>query len=119
LIEERADGITILQVLPLGPGRSLLRRHEFTRCASPRAARAAPYLASRRSRVSRRFAIDVAETAQRGIATVRHDRFGGASAELDSPHSPDSPALAALAAFRRELIALVPVLALSRAPSDA
>jgi hypothetical protein len=107
LIEERPDGTTIFQVLPVGSGRSLLRRHHFTRCAAPRAGRAAQYLASRVSRYGRRFAIDIAESAQRAVATFRHEAFEGAMA---------APALAA---FRRELIALMPLLALSRAPADA
>jgi len=107
LIEERPDGTTIFQVLPVESGRSLLRRHQFTRCKAARAARAALYLASRVSRHGRRSAIDMAESAQRGIATLRHEAFDGAAV---------APALAA---FRRELIALMPVLALSRAPADA
>jgi len=107
LIEERPDGTTIFQVIPVGPGVSLLRGHQFTRCASPRAARAAQYLASRVSRFGRRVTIDSAESAQRGMATFRHEALDGAMA---------APALAA---FRRELIAWLPVLTLSRAPSDA
>jgi len=111
LIEERPDGATIFQVLPVGPGRSLLRRHQFTRCASPRAARAAQYLASRVSRYGRRSAIDIAESAQRGIATSRATSRQEA---LDG-----ATAAPGLAAFRGELIALIPVLTLSRAPTDA
>src|SRR5665213_3391067 len=47
LIEVRQDGLTILQVLPVAPGRSLLRRHHLTLCAADRPAHAAQYVASR------------------------------------------------------------------------
>jgi TetR/AcrR family transcriptional repressor of bet genes len=106
LAEERPDGTTILQALPVGPGRSMLRRHHFTRCALPRAARAAQYLASRVSRHGRRSAIDSAESTQSSLVRFGHVPAGGAQA---------APALAA---FRRHLVALVPALTLSRPPDD-
>jgi len=106
LLEERPDGTTILQVLPVGPGESLLRRHRFTRCEHPRAARAAEFLASRVSGFGRRTAIDIAESTQRGIVAFGHEAAGVEPGP-------------ALAAFRSQLIAWVPALASRRPPADA
>jgi TetR/AcrR family transcriptional regulator, transcriptional repressor of bet genes len=105
-IEQRPDGFTLLQVLPSGPGRCLLRRHEYTVCEADRPARAAEYLASRLSHYTRRSAIAVAESTQRGIVTFGHEAADGANA---------APAAAA---FRRQLVALVPMMALARPPND-
>jgi TetR/AcrR family transcriptional regulator, transcriptional repressor of bet genes len=105
-IEQRPDGFTLLQVLPSGPGRCLLRRHEYTVCEADRAARAAEYLASRLNQYTRRSAIAVAESTQRGIVTFGHEAADGAHA---------APAVAA---FRRQLVALMPMMALARPPND-
>ncbi len=105
-IELRPDGFTLLQVLPSGPGRCLLRRHEHTVCDADRPARAMEYLASRLSPYARRSAITVAESTQRGIVTFGHEAAGAARA---------APAVAA---FRRELVTLMPVMALARPPND-
>ncbi|MEP6546153.1 MAG: TetR family transcriptional regulator C-terminal domain-containing protein [Gammaproteobacteria bacterium] len=107
LIEVRPDGCSILQVLPLGPGRSLLRQHDFSSCEARRAAGAAQYLASRQSRYARPAAIAVAESTQVGVVTFGHDAAQGAHA---------APAVAA---FRRHLLALVPMLGLARPPNEA
>jgi TetR/AcrR family transcriptional regulator, transcriptional repressor of bet genes len=105
-IELRPDGFTILQVLPIAPGRCLLRQHDHTLCEADRPARAAQYLASRLNPYTRRSAIAVAESTQKGIVTFGHEAANGAQA---------APALAA---FRRQLVALMPMMALSRPPND-
>jgi phenylpropionate dioxygenase-like ring-hydroxylating dioxygenase large terminal subunit len=105
-IELRPDGFTLLQVLPSGPGRCLLRRHEHTVCEADRAARAAEYLASRLNPYTRRSAIAVAESTQRGIVAFGHEAADGAQA---------APAVAA---FRRQLVTLMPMMALARPPND-
>jgi TetR/AcrR family transcriptional regulator, transcriptional repressor of bet genes len=105
-IELRPDGFTVLQLLPSGPGRSLLRQHDYTLCAADRPARAAQYLASRLNPYTRRAAIAVAESTQKGIVIFGHEAADGAQ-----------PAPAA-AEFRRQLVALIPMMALSRPPND-
>jgi TetR/AcrR family transcriptional repressor of bet genes len=105
-IELRRDGFTVLQLLPSGPGRSLLRQHDYTLCAADRPARAAQYLASRLNPYTRRAAIAVAESTQKGIVIFGHEAADGAQ-----------PAPAA-AEFRRQLVALIPMMALSRPPND-
>jgi hypothetical protein len=105
VIELRPDGFTILQVLPIGPGRSLLRRHDYTLCEVDRPARALRYLASRLSPYTRRSAIAVAESTQRGMVTFGHVAADGAHAA------------SAVAAFRRLLVTLMPMMALARPPN--
>jgi TetR/AcrR family transcriptional repressor of bet genes len=105
-IELRPDGFTILQVLPIGPGRCLLRQHDHTLCVADRPARAAEYLASRLNPYTRRSAIAVAESTQKGLVTFGHEAADGAQA---------APAVAA---FRRQLVALIPMMALARPPND-
>ncbi len=104
-IELRPDGFTILQVLPLGPGRSLLRQYDYTLCEADRPARAAQYLASRLNPYTQPSAIAVAESTQKGIVTFGHEAADGVQAT------------AAVAAFRRELIALVPAMASAGPPN--
>ena len=67
LIEFRPDGFTLLQVLPSGPGQSLLRRHDFTLCEDERIARAARYVAARLSAPVRPI-----EHRRRGVDPERH-----------------------------------------------
>jgi phenylpropionate dioxygenase-like ring-hydroxylating dioxygenase large terminal subunit len=106
LLELRPDGVTVLQALPSGPGRSLLRRHEYTLCEADRAARAAGYLASRLNPYTRPAAVAIVESTQKGIVTFGHEAADGAHA---------APAAAA---FRRQLTALVPMMALARPPNE-
>jgi hypothetical protein len=105
-IELRPDGFTLLQVLPSGPGRCLLRRHEHTVCDADRPARAAEYLASRLNPYARRSAIAVAESTQQGIVTFGHEAADAAQA---------APAVAA---FRQQLVTLMPMMALARPLTD-
>ncbi len=106
LIELRADGFTIRQALPLGPGRSLVRQHDFTLCETDRGARAAAYLASRLAPYTRASTVAVAESTQKGIVT-----FGHAAADAVRP----APAVAE---FRRQLVALIPMMGLARPPNE-
>ena len=99
LIELRPDGLTVLQVLPSAPGRSLLRKHDFTLCEADRAAKAAGYLASRLNSTTRPSAIAVAESTQKGIVAFGHEAADGAES---------SPAATA---FRRQLFMLMPMMA--------
>ncbi len=106
LIEVRGDGFTIRQALPVGPGRSVLRQHDFTLCEAQAPAQAAAYLASRLNPYMRRTAITVAESTQQGIVA-----FGHAAAE-------GVRAAPAVAQFRRQLLAQLPMMALARPPND-
>jgi TetR/AcrR family transcriptional repressor of bet genes len=105
-IELRPDGFTILQVLPLSAGRCLLRQHDYTVCEADAPARAAQYLAGRLNPYTRPASIGVAESTQIGIVTFGHE---GAAAAQPEP---------AVAAFRRQLLALMPMMSLARPPSD-
>jgi hypothetical protein len=74
-------------------------------CEADRAARAAQFLASRLNPYTRRSAIAVAESTQKGIVTFGHQAANGAQA---------APAVAA---FRRQLVTLMPMMALPRPPN--
>jgi TetR/AcrR family transcriptional repressor of bet genes len=105
-IELRPDGFTLLQVLPLSAGRCLLRQHDFTVCAADAPARAAQYLAWRLNPYTRPAAIAVAESTQIGIVTFGHEASDAVQPEP------------AVAAFRRQLTALMPMMSLARPPND-
>ena len=105
LIELRPDGFTILQALPMGPGRCTVRSHEFTVCEADRPARAARYLASRLSPKLRFATVAVAESTQKGLVTFGH---GADEGVLAAP---------AASAFRRQLKLLLPLLGLARPPN--
>ncbi len=106
MIEVRPDGISVLQLLPVGPGRSVLRQSHFTRCEADRSARAAVYLASRSSPFLRLPAIFMAESTQAGIVTFGHEAADAV------------PVPAGLEDFRRRLLASVPAMGLPRPPTD-
>jgi TetR/AcrR family transcriptional regulator, transcriptional repressor of bet genes len=106
LLEVRGDGFTIRQALPVGPGRSILRQHDFTLCEPQRPAQAAAYLASRLNPYTRRTTLMVAESTQQGIVA-----FGYAAAD-------GARAVPAVAQFRRQLLAQAPMMALARPPND-
>ncbi len=107
LLERRPDGLTVLQVLPTAPGRCLVRQHDFTLCETDRLALATRYLASRISRIAGASAVAVAESTQKGIVILGHEAAVGAQA---------APAAAA---FRRQLMSLIPMLGFSRPPNEA
>jgi TetR/AcrR family transcriptional regulator, transcriptional repressor of bet genes len=106
LIDLRPDGFSILQVLPLGPGRSCLRRRHYTNCKELRPAIAAQYLASRLHPQMSRSRIAVAESTQKGLAI-----FGNRTAQSTSNQ-------AEVGAFRRYLLARVPAMSFDRPPAD-
>ena len=106
-VELRPDGFTILQVLPVSPGRCLLREHDYTLCEVEAPARAAQYLAWRLNPYTRPAAIAVAESTQVGIVTLGHEAAPAAQPEP------------AVAAFRRQLAALMPMMSLARPPNDS
>ena len=106
LIELRPDGFSILQVLPIAPGRSSVRRHHYTHCPDPRAALAAQYLASRLRPQMGRSMIAVAESTQKGLTIFGH----GAAPAASSAHE--------VTAFRQYLLAQVPALGLEQPPAD-
>jgi phenylpropionate dioxygenase-like ring-hydroxylating dioxygenase large terminal subunit len=106
LIESRADGVTVLQVLPVAPGRALLRVHRYSSCNDPRPARAASYLAARLARHARPSSVALAESLQEGLVN-----FGHEAAAHAKPSS-------ALSEFRRRLAALVPMMTLARPPIE-
>jgi phenylpropionate dioxygenase-like ring-hydroxylating dioxygenase large terminal subunit len=106
LVELRPDGLSLLQALPSGAGRSLLRRHDFTLCTEEKSARIAGYLASRLNPYTRPAAIAVAESTQKGMVTFGREPV---EAALTAP---------AAAAFRRQLAQLVPMMTLARPPHD-
>ena len=106
LIDSRPDGFSILQVLPIAPGRSCLRRHHYTYCRELRPAIAAQYLASRLHPQMSRSMIAVAESTQKGLAI-----FGNRTAQSASTH-------AGVAAFRQYLLARVPAMSLDRPLAD-
>jgi TetR/AcrR family transcriptional repressor of bet genes len=105
-IETRPDGVSILQVLPTAPGRSLLRRFNYTTVAADRPARAAQYLAERLSPHARRAARAFAESAQCGIAVLGYEAADGVSI----PHE--------VSAFRRQLMVALPALAFDHRLGD-
>lgn len=106
LAESRPDGLTIRQVLPSGAGRSVVRIHDFTLCGEDRPARAARYLASRVNPATRASAIAVVESTQNGIVAFGHEAAQGAQS---------TPAAAA---FRRQMLTLMPMMALTRPPNE-
>lgn len=96
LFELRPDGLSVLQVLPLAPGRCILRRFDYTCCKSQRVAVLLSGLGDRLSPHARESAGMRAVSTQEGVCS-----FGYVSAVgLNVPR--------ALAQFRRELIKIIP-----------
>jgi phenylpropionate dioxygenase-like ring-hydroxylating dioxygenase large terminal subunit len=96
LLETRPDGLSVVQALPVSPGRCLVRRLDYTVLAPEESARAALYLAQRLAPYARRSMLDVAESIQEGIVDFGYDMASGG---VSSP---------AVAWFRQRLAALVP-----------
>ena len=107
LLQWRPDGVSILQVIPAGPGRCRVRRFDYARGAPGRDARATAYLASRLRPWMRRATLAAAESAQSGMID-----FGYCA-------RPQDATAAAVSWFRRKIVALVPALALERPPSES
>jgi TetR/AcrR family transcriptional regulator, transcriptional repressor of bet genes len=106
LIDLRPDGYSILQVLPIAPGRSLMRWHHYTHCPDLRPALAAQFLASRLRPQLGGSMIVVAESTQKGLAI-----FGQSAAQT-------APRAAEVTAFRQYLLAKLPALGLDQPPHD-
>jgi TetR/AcrR family transcriptional regulator, transcriptional repressor of bet genes len=106
-VESRADGVTVLQVLPTAPGRSRVREHRFTLCGADRPAAALQYLAARLRPQMRRSMIEMAESTQQGLVVFGYETAQGT---VSVPEA---------AAFRQYLLARIPALAYEGAPLDS
>jgi phenylpropionate dioxygenase-like ring-hydroxylating dioxygenase large terminal subunit len=80
LIELRPDGLSVLQSLPTGVGRTRVRRSDYTFVESERAARALKFLAERLAAGLRLESLGLAQSIQQGIVA-----FGYAPAEPTRP----------------------------------
>jgi len=103
-VNVRPDGWTMLQILPLGPGRCALRHHRYTWCESEAPARAAQYLAERLFTIDRVSSSTVAESIQRGIVDLGHQSSHVRSAEVS--------------AFHRQLLGILPEIGFDKPLSD-
>ncbi len=81
-LETRADGLTILQVVPEAPGRSVLRQWHLTACADERIARLADYLAQRSGGLGRRASRELAASAQQGVERFAYPIDAGHAAAV-------------------------------------
>jgi hypothetical protein len=99
LLETRPDGLSVIQALPVAPGRCLLRRLDYTVLPPEDTARAALYLAQRLGPYARRTALEVAESIQKGMIEFGYEIAAGGGG---------SPAVAW---FRQRLAARIAALA--------
>ena len=104
LLDIRTGGAMVLQVTPLAPGRSRIRRFDFFAPASAKAARATRDGWQRRSATWLKAQIELAESTQAGLA--------GAAHEL----SDTEPAPPALTEFREAIVRLVQAAGLAGQP---
>jgi len=107
LLQWRPDGVTLLQAIPVAPGRCRLRRIHLTHLTARREAAAAQYLAMRVTRLERRATRASAESAQHGV--------------IDFGYRPaaEGSARPAIAWFRELLSKEIPALTLERPPADS
>jgi TetR/AcrR family transcriptional repressor of bet genes len=103
-VSVRPDGWTLLQILPIGPGRSSLRRHGYTWCGADGPALAAQYLAGRLWAIERASGVGVAESIQRGMVNLGHQ-----ASHVRGAH---------VSAFHRQLLALLPVMGIEEPAGD-
>ncbi|MDB6086666.1 MAG: family N-acetyltransferase [Gammaproteobacteria bacterium] len=106
LLEARPDGLAVVQAIPIAPGRTLLRRLDYTVLPPDEGARAVLYLARRLGPYARRATLDVAESIQQGLVGFGYETAGAAKS-------------AAVAWFRHHLSARIPALALERPPTES
>ena len=108
LLDLRAEGALILQVSPLAPGRSRLRRFDFAARAAPARGRGRSPRDAWQRRVTAwlRHQVELAESTQAGLAA-------GADEPADS-----GPVPAALAEFRESIAALLQALPEADAPGS-
>jgi TetR/AcrR family transcriptional regulator, transcriptional repressor of bet genes len=107
LIQCRPDGLSVLQVIAVAPGRCRLRRIHLTGLAPQGEAVAAQYLSMRLTRIERRSALAVLESAQRGVA-----QFGYRPAA-------EGAARPGIGWFRELLSREIPGLTEERPPADS
>jgi len=94
------DGFTLRQILPTAAGRCSLREFRYSWREDLRIGRASRYLAERTSRIGRASVVAVAESIQRGVVDL-----GYRPAQDRSPR---------VSAFHRQLLSVLPVMALDR-----
>jgi TetR/AcrR family transcriptional regulator, transcriptional repressor of bet genes len=106
LLDVRGTDATILQVVPSAPGRSRIRRFDFSAARrSTRRARRGPHLSWRRETdAALRAQIELAESTQAGLMSAAGDR-----AEADPAET--TALTPGLARFRESVAALLPGLA--------
>jgi phenylpropionate dioxygenase-like ring-hydroxylating dioxygenase large terminal subunit len=107
LVQWRPDGVSIMQVIPAGPGRCRVRRFDYAPGVHGRNACATAYLAERLRPWMRRATLAAAESAQTGMID-----FGYCA----RPREAIAPAVSW---FRRQIVARVPALALDRPPIES
>jgi TetR/AcrR family transcriptional repressor of bet genes len=105
-IERRPDGVSIIQILPAAPGRSILRSFDYAFHDYAVSARALRYLARRLTPERRAAGIALAESVHQGIAAYGYDP---PNAESLGP---------AVGAFHGWMFARIPSLGLSKAPIE-
>ena len=107
LLESRPDGLSVLQAFPTAPGRTLLRRLDYSALPPDAGARALLYLAQRLGRLTRRTTLRMAESVQRGFIDFGYELSQGAPL----------PARAVVW-FHEFLSARLPAMMRERPPSD-
>jgi TetR/AcrR family transcriptional repressor of bet genes len=107
LLETRPDGLSVVQAIPVAPGRCLVRRLDYTVLPPDHSARAALHLARRLGPYARRATLDAAESIQKGMVEFGYEVAPGGST---------SPAVAW---FRNRLAARLPALARHQPPTDS
>jgi TetR/AcrR family transcriptional regulator, transcriptional repressor of bet genes len=101
--EPRADGFSLLQVIPIEAGRALIRQYNYSALSGP-VAQAAVYLGARLSGKIRSANLRSIESAQTSIVAFGYEPL---QAGAESP---------ALTAFRGDLAYRVPAIDLDRPP---
>jgi len=107
LLQWRPDGVSVMQVIPTGPGRCRVRRLDYSRGAQRGNARAIGYLAARLRPWTRRATLAAAQSAQTGMMDFGYCTRSRAAIP------------AAVSWFRRQLVAQIPALALDRPPIES
>ncbi|HWJ34120.1 MAG TPA: TetR family transcriptional regulator C-terminal domain-containing protein [Steroidobacteraceae bacterium] len=107
LLETRPDGLSVMQALPIAPGRCILRRLDYTVLPPQDGARAALYLVRRLGPFARREMLDAAESVQKGMI------------EFGYEVAPGGPKSSAVAWFRNRLAVRIPALARDRPPTES
>jgi TetR/AcrR family transcriptional repressor of bet genes len=100
MVESRPDGVAVLQVLPLAPGQSCIRRFRYDRAGDDRRAVALAYLARRLDDRRLVAEVDAAQSTQAGL-----------TAPLYQPGPAEADPHGAVRLFWRWLRARLPILA--------